>query len=156
MMKKLLIQTWWIYGAVSTLCMALCPQVGWYAIANLLVLLTAFWVVSLAAKHYKRLVENREILRRMSKKQKKAFEAADEKEIRSIAASSKMMTYLCFGSLLLNAYTYYYAIENDKLVMLSDQIPLSAGIWLLVAGILTGVVFYAAFCFKMNSLLDFS
>lgn len=156
-MKLFLARTWLVCGILSVLFMGLCPYVSWYALSNLAVFGCAAYLVYLATKRRKRMMQIKEVFKKMTRKEKKALEEADHKEVSSIASLSKMMPYLCFGCLLLNAYTYYYYnLEQGTAFGLIPGMNETASLILMAAGLLFGVLFYFGFCFKMNQLMDLS
>lgn len=152
-MKEFLSRTWMVYGIGQILMMALCAYVGWYAVANAAVVITAAYCVHLARKRKKQLEDNKDVIRKMTRKQKKTLEAIDDKQVREISATSRMMPYLCFGCLLLNGYTYYYNTANSRAAAVWLGIPDAWNVWFLVIGMVFGFVFYFAFCFKMNEMM---
>lgn len=150
-MKPFLAKTWWLYGVLCALCLGLCSKIGWYALANVAVLGAGLYVVHQASSRKKRIVSNQAVFQAMTRKQKQAFLALDERETRSIRSSSKLMPYLCFGCLLLNGYTYYYNLTSAKSLALIPALNTQAADpFLLGFGLAFGVLFYFAYCFRMN------
>lgn len=150
-MKTFLAKTWYIYGILSVLFLALCREVGWYAAANLAVFGGAAYLVHQASSRYKRLTENREVLQKMKPGQREKFLALDAREAASIVSTSKIMPYLCFGMLFLDGYTYYFNLTNHKSVAILPNFGNTAvSVTLLVLGLAFGVLFYFAWSLRMD------
>lgn len=152
-LNPLLSRTWLVIGALEIVFMALCARVGWYTIANIAVVGTAIYTVHLAKVRRARFMSNRDVLKKMTKKEKRVFLEVDDREVKNIAATSRMMPFLIFGCLLLNAYTYYYNVSEGMTTAMVANIPDAANLWLLIAGLVFGVIFYFAFCAKMNDMM---
>lgn len=152
-MKSTLARFWMVFGILSVICAALCSLVSIYAVSNLLVFLCGVYAFHLARKRRDQIMENKETIQKMTRKQREQYLKADTKEASSIASLSKMMPYLIFGVLGLNAYTYYYNFEAGKQFGLFAGMPQWADLCLLCAAILLGLLFYIGWAFRMSQLL---
>lgn len=150
-MKTFLSRSWLWMGVASLVCFTLCPYVGWYVIGALAVFGGGAYTVKKAADRKKKILNNKEVFSKMTRKQKDAFLVNDQKEVRSIESISKMMPYLCFVVVLLNGYTYYYNMkEQIEAVGIAKIVPASLALPILIAGIVLWVLFFVGFSFRMN------
>lgn len=150
-MKTFLSRSWLWMGVASLVCFTLCPYVGWYTIGALAVFGGAVYTVKKATDRKNKILNNTEVFSKMTRKQKDAFLANDQKEVRNIESISKMMPYLCFVVLLLNGYTYYYNTKGRiAAVGIAKIIPVSFAFPILIAGMVLWALFFIGFSFRMN------
>lgn len=144
-MNRNLARFWWLSALLSIVCLGLCPQIGWYALANLIICLAGVYMLHQADSRRKRIEGNQELFRKMTRRQKRAFQALDDREFSNLNSLTRLMPYLCFGCLMLDGYTYYYNLTTQHSAAVFDTSRLqSASAWLMVIGLAFGVIYYFA------------
>lgn len=144
---------WWLFGVLSILLFALCSEIGWYGIANLLVFGGSFYLVKKAEARQKRLLENPKFLLRMSRQQRKAFLELDEQESRNLVSSSLLIFWLNITCLFLDIYTYIFNGLNHRHAAIfrwwEDNNPLNLA--LFIAGLILGLLYCVAWKSYLNT-----
>lgn len=153
-MKTVLIRSWWIYGLCSVVFLGLCPEIGWYALANAAVVLTGVYLSVQAWRREKRLRTSQDVIAAMTPKQRRSLEALDERERKSIQALRRMMVWLCLGVLFLNGYTWIYNMSRHRAAALvSGPVLEQLSPAFLGLGLVSGLLYYVAWNGRMEQML---
>ncbi len=142
-LKESMAKYWWIFAIVSMVLLFLCSYIGWYVLANLTVFGGAYYVVQKALARKKRVLENKELLRRMDRKERKKFFDLDDQESRNITSSTELIFWLNVACLFLDIYIYLFNFLNNRPLSLFHEWDTNQGInlTLLITGVLFSVLF---------------
>ena len=142
-LKEGMAKYWWLFAIVSMVVLFLCSYIGWYVVANLTVFSGAYYVVQKALARKKRVLENKELLRRMDRKERKKFFELDDQESRNITSSTTLILWLNIACLFLDVYIYLFNFLNHRSLSLFHLWDGNQAINLtfLIAGLLFGVLF---------------
>lgn len=151
--KQFLTKYWGILAILSMVLLFLCSYVGWYVIANLTVVAGAYYVVQKALRRKKRVLENKELLRRMDRKARKQFFELDDQESRNLMSSTVLILWLNIACLILDIYIYLFNFLNHRSMTLfhgwDTNQPIN--LTLLIAGLLLGGLFLVGWKSFLNT-----
>lgn len=152
-LKEVMTKYWWLFAIVSMVLLFLCSYIGWYVVANLTVFGGAYYVVQKALARKKRVLENKEILRRMDRKERKKFFDLDDQESRNITSSTTLIFWLNVACLFLDLYIYLFNFLNERSLGLFHAWDSSQAInlTLLIVGLLFDVLFLVSWKFFLNT-----
>lgn len=149
---------WWLWGILSCV-FALClPWIGWYAIGNIAVVGCGAYVMHLAKKRRKRIDENKDLIKKMTKNQKKKMAQMDEQEGRSILTlAGRLMPFVIIFCGLINIYTFVWSMTGHPTVPVFsglEHMPLFTGWLLLSLDLLFLILFWIAFNGRVQEIMD--
>ena len=144
---------WWVLALMMIVAFGLCPLVGIYTLANLITAGMAGYILFLASKRKKRLETNRELIGKMNAKNRKQFMELDARELANIHSLSKLASWIIWGCLFFDVYTYVYNLMNHKDAALISGLSPTLSMILFVTGLVFGILFYCSFKNRLNDLL---
>lgn len=153
-LKETLAKYWWILATISMVLLFLCSYIGWYVVANMTVFAGAYYVVRKAKLRKQRVLENKDILRRMDRKQRKQFFELDDQESRNLASSTTLIFWLNIACLFLDIYIYLFNFLNQRILSLFDwwKENIAINLTLLIVGLLFDILFLIGWKEYLNTL----
>lgn len=152
-LKEAMAKYWLLFAILSMVLLFFCSYIGWYVVANLTVFGGAYYVVQKALARKKRVLENKELLRRMDRKERKKFFDLDDQESRNITSSTSLIFWLNVACLFLDLYIYLFNFLNQRPLSLfhawdSNQV---INLTLLIVGLLFDVLFLVSWKTFLNT-----
>lgn len=153
-LKETFAKYWWIWATISMVLLFLCSYIGWYVVANMTVFAGAYYVVRKAKLRKQRVLENKDILRRMDRKQRKQFFELDDQESRNLASSTTLIFWLNIACLFLDIYIYLFNFLNQRVLSLFDwwKENMAINLTLLIVALLFDILFLIGWKEYLNTL----
>lgn len=128
---------WFLTGILSILVLAFAPCMKWYVLGQTAVMAGFVYCYMLAQKRYRRVMENKELLRKMSKKQKEQFWQNDQKECRMIYSMAfRLFQVVMVFVMAFNAYCCFYAYKTGPSAVFDQQGWTMSWIMIVISSIL--------------------
>lgn len=103
---------WFLCGILSVLALAFAPCMKWYVLGQTAVMAGFVYCYILAQKRHNLVVRNKEVLAKMSRKQKEQFWQNDQKECRMIYSMAfRLFQVVMFFVIAFNIYCCFYAYK---------------------------------------------
>lgn len=127
---------WFACGALSLAALAFAPCIGWYTVGQLAVEAGFIYCWNLSCRRFKTVHENRQVLRKMTRKQKEQFWQNDAKECRLIYTMAfRLFQFLFLSVSAFNIYCCFYAFRIHPVPGLTQADWIQSWICLVLAAV---------------------